>query len=193
MDEKKIQERIDRLLRVAFAQLGYMEKSRAAWEADPQVLEDKEAGAGSDNFTKFGRDMHALQPANMDFPAAWCDAFADWCFLQAFGEAGARQLLGDFDDYTVYSAEHFRRRGLWHEPPELPQPGDQIFFRNEQRICHTGLVWLVRGDEIHTVEGNTVSEWMPEGCDGVVARKVYRLSDERIAGWGRPDYGSLED
>ena len=182
---------IARLLKTAGDEVGYMEKSRLAWESDPSCLDDKTAGAGFDNYTKYGRDMHALQPSNMDFPAYWCASFVDWCFLQAFGEETARALLGDFDDYTPNAAALFQNRSFWSGPEEKPSAGDLVFFRNNQRICHVGIVVEVSGEEMKTIEGNT-SETDETGNQingGTVAYKMYALSDTRIAGYGKPPYG----
>ena len=188
---------ICRLLETAEDEVGYIEKSREAWERDPECLEDKTAGAGFDNYTKYGRDMHAIQPSNMDFPAYWCDAFVDWCFLKTFGEAQARMLLGDFDDYTVNSAKHFQERGLWSGSDERPNPGDQVFFRNEKRICHTGIVINATQDRLYTIEGNTYEEGKEEEQEalhgGAVVHKSYALSDPRIAGYGRPPYDDVSE
>ena len=37
---------------------------------------------GPNNHTKYGDEMHAIQPSNMDKNAPWCDAFFDWCILK---------------------------------------------------------------------------------------------------------------
>lgn len=56
-------------------------------------------------------------------------------------------------------------------------------------MAHTGLVYRVDGTYVYTIEGNT------SGANGVVAngggvcKKKYRLTYNRIAGYGRPDWG----
>jgi peptidoglycan hydrolase-like protein with peptidoglycan-binding domain len=66
--------------------------------------------------------------------------------------------------------------------------GSQVFFRNAQRICHTGLVYKVDGSRFYTIEGNT------SGASGVIAngggvcRKSYPLGYGRVDGFGYPDY-----
>ena len=136
--------------------------------------------------------MHAIQPSNMDFPAYWCDAFVDWCFLKAFGEESARMLLGDFDDYTVNSAKLYQKRGLWSGSDKKPDPGDQVFFHNNERICHTGIVIKVTNKMIYTIEGNTYKNKNKKQQEsihgGAVVCKNYDLSDRRIAGYGKPPY-----
>ena len=64
----------DLVINIAKAEVGYLEKKSNS------QLDSKTANAGSANYTKYGRDMHAIYPSVMDFPAAWCDCFVDWCF-----------------------------------------------------------------------------------------------------------------
>ena len=178
---------VDKVIKIALAEEGYQEKSRAAYLANPMVLESKDAGAGEDNYTKYGRDMHKIYPSVMDFPASWCDAFVDWCFMGAYGMATAKSLLGgNFDDYTVASADMYKRKGAWYT--SNPQVGDQIFFQNSQRICHTGFVIGTDSHRVYTIEGNTSPASGVIRNGGGVYRKSYELNHPRIAGYGRPNY-----
>ena len=43
----------DKLIEIAKGEVGYLEKSKEAVEADPSVLYDFKEGAGSDNYTKY--------------------------------------------------------------------------------------------------------------------------------------------
>lgn len=171
---------------IALAEDGYIEKKSNA------SLDDKKANAGSANYTKYGRDMHALYPAVMDFPAAWCDAFVDWCFYKAYGVTNAKKLLcGDFDDYTVASAQLYKNKGAWYKEPKF---GDQVFFNGTSGgICHTGLVVEVDNNKkiFYTEEGNTSSAAGVVANGGCVARKSYSFTYSRIAGFGRPPYGQV--
>ncbi|WP_240286202.1 CHAP domain-containing protein [Lawsonibacter sp. OA9] len=117
---------------------------------------------------------------------AWCDMFVDWCFVQAFGKENARELLGGgFSAYTPTSAQYYKNKKQWHA---APQAGDQVFFHNSSRICHTGIVYRVSGNTVYTIEGNT------SGASGVIAngggvcKKSYALGNSRISGYGRPDW-----
>lgn len=177
----------DILLKIAADEVGYLEKSKAAYQADPNVLYDKTAGAGSDNYTKYGKEMHDIYPSVMDFPAYWCDAFTDWCAYKAYGISTAKSLLGgNFDDYTVSSAQMYKNHNAWYTKD--PLPGDQIFFKNDTRICHTGWVEKVENGRVYTIEGNTSDKNTLEPNGGCVARKDYPLNYNRIAGYGRPAY-----
>ena len=184
----------DTVIAIAEAEEGYLEKSAAAYRADPSVLDRKTAGAGSDNYTKYGRDMHAIYPQVMDFPAYWCDAFVDWCFYKAYGVATAKSLLaGDFDDYTVASARMYEKNGALDTTPGR---GAQIFFTKNGRVdgCHhTGIVVKVGADYIETMEGNTSGTGGVIRNGGGVARKQYKIA--ALAGkalFGHPKYDTVE-
>ena len=178
----------DKVIQIAKAEIGYLEKSAAAYKKDPSVLDHKTKGAGQDNYTKYGRDMHKLYPAVMDFPAYWCDCFVDWCFQKAYGVSNAKKLLGgNFDDYTVNSAALYKKKKAWHS--SNPKVGDQIFFTNAKgEICHTGLVVKVTSKRVYTIEGNTSSNTGVVANGGCVRDKSYPLNYGRIAGYGRPPY-----
>ena len=171
---------IDKLLTVARAEIGYLEK------ASNKSLDDKTANAGSNNYTKYARDLY---PALQGQP--WCDMFVDWCFVQTFGRVAAEQLLGGgFSAYTPASAQYYKDRGQYHKAD--PQPGDQIFFRDSNRINHTGIVTDVTMTKVRTIEGNTSAgpAVIPNG--GTVCEKEYSLDNSRIDGYGRPDWSLVE-
>ena len=172
---------VDKVLAIAEAEVGYLEKKSNS------QLYDKTANAGSANYTKYGKEMHDLYPSVMDFPAAWCDCFVDWCFYKAYGMTNAKALLsGDFNDYTVASAQLYKNKGAYYKTN--PKIGDQIFFKNDVRICHTGLVYKVDTSKVYTIEGNT------SGANGVIAngggvcKKSYPINYSKIDGYGRPKY-----
>ena len=134
---------------------------------------------GPNNHTKYGDEMHKLQPSNMDANAPWCDAFFDWCVLQTckhFGkgaETARKVLCGDFDDYTYNSVNLYKKAGRW---TDIPHKGDQIFFGGSG---HTGGVVKVVGGIVHTIEGNKGDE---------VRECSYSVHSPTIIGYGRPRY-----
>ena len=185
---------VDKVLAVAAAEIGYLEKSAGAYRGNPDILDEKTAGAGSDNYTKYGRDMHALYPAVMDFPAAWCDAFVDWCFYKAYGVATAKSLLGgNFDDYTVASAQMYKNHGVLDETPAL---GAQAFFTKNGQVSgcyHTGLTCAVDGTYFYTIEGNTSGTSGVVANGGGVAKKKYSIAAYRgKVLFGHPKYDVAE-
>lgn len=175
------------VINIAKEEEGYLEKK----DGNASYLYDKTANAGSANYTKYGKEMHEIYPAVMDYPAAWCDCFVDWCFMQAYGVSNARSLLGgNFDDYTVASAQLYKNKNAWKSGGTIPEPGWQIFFKNSKRICHTGLV--VEYDPgyrtVVTIEGNTSSAAGVVANGGCVRRKTYSVDDAQISGYGVPAY-----
>ena len=181
---------VDKVIKIAKAEVGYLEKSASAYKKDPKVLNDKTKGAGSDNYTKYGRDMHKVYPGVMDFPAYWCDCFVDWCFYMAYGTSNAKKLLGgNFDDYTVNSKALYQNKKAYIKRGQgKPKVGDQIFFHNGTRVCHTGLVYEVDDKYVYTIEGNTSGGNSVIRNGGSVAKKKYELTNSRIDGYGRPKY-----
>ena len=184
---------VDKVIKLALAEEGYLEKSAAAYKADPTVLDRKTDGAGSDNYTKYGRDMHAIYPSVMDFPGKWCDCYVDWCFYMAYGITTAKSLLGgDFNDYTVASAKMYLAKGALDV---FPEKGAQVFFTKNGRIdgiYHTGIVYNVDDTDFFTSEGNTSSKKEVESNGGCVALKKYNILE--YAGrvfFGHPKYDDV--
>lgn len=162
------------VVKVAKSYVGYKEKASNA------NLDSFSGNAGSANWTKFNKKMHELQSSNMDFPAAWCDAFVDYCVLEAsdWDVADAKYALcGDFDDYTVRSADLYKQAGRFDKSPKV---GDQIFFENSAGINHTGIVVDVSTTLVSTVEGNS---------GNAVRKHTYLKDSPKIAGYGHPRYG----
>lgn len=168
---------VKKVLDIAAKEVGYLEKSAAAYKKDPTCLDEKTRGAGSDNYTKYGRDMHKIYPAVMDFPAYWCDAFADWCFYKAYGVANAKKLLGgNFDDYTVASCQLYKNKDALDT---TPTKGAQVFFTKNGQVSgchHTGIVYKVDNTYFYTVEGNTSGASGVVSNGGGVARKKYSIA-----------------
>jgi hypothetical protein len=184
--------RFDRrqVIKIATAEVGYLEKSTAAYKKDPGILDQKTAGAGYDNWTKYGRDMHRIYPSVMDLHAAWCNSFVDWCFYRAYGVATAKNLLGgNYDDYTVASAQMYAKHGALDKKPEV---GAQIFFTRNGAVSgcyHTGLVIAVASDgkTVTTIEGNTSATGSGiEANGGCVAKKVRNVNAYTL--FGHPAY-----
>ena len=181
---------VDKVIKIATAEIGYLEKSKIAYQKNSKILDEMTRGAGYDNYTKYGRDMHKIYPSVMDFPAPWCDCFVDWCFYKAYGVTTAKSLIdGNFDDYTVASAQMYMNKKAYYKAPCVPKVGDQIFFKNAQGgICHTGLVYAVSDTTVYTIEGNTSSSQGVIANGGGVFKKSYPLGYSRIHGYGRPKY-----
>lgn len=161
---------VEKLISVAVAEEGYCEKKTNA------NLDDKLANAGSGNYTKYARDLVKMIGTPYAQGVAWCDIFVDWCFIMAFGLELAKQMLNGWSAYTPTSADYYRKMKRWYTTPVL---GDQVFFKNTNRINHTGIVVQVTSDSITTIEGN---------ANNKVSRRTYLLKNPTIAGYGRPRY-----
>lgn len=182
---------IEKLLKVAEAEVGYLEKKSNS------NLESKTANAGSNNYTKYANDFDKVYTTFYNGKkngAAWCDMFVDWCFVKAFGEALALKLLGQPQKSCgagcKYSADYFKKIKRFYTSPKV---GDQIFFKNSSGTpCHTGLVYKVDSTYVYTIEGNTSSAAGVVANGGAVEKKKYKISSSSIYGYGRPDYSLAE-
>lgn len=169
----------DRIIDLLIGEVGYLEK---ASDAD---LYAKKANPGSANYTKYGSEMHSLQPRNMDFPAPWCATLMSWAFVQVLGLDGAkRALCGDIDDYCPALVGQFKKSGRWFDAPEV---GDLVFF-GQGGGEHVGFVYQISAGMIRTIEGNTSSSSGVVSNGGGVWSKSYTIGYSRIAGYGRPKY-----
>ena len=131
-------EAINKMLQTAKAEVGYLEKRSNS------NLDSKTANAGSNNYTKYWRD---IKPSYQGQP--WCAAFVSWVLMQAFGQVAAEKLVkhwpyvyvptlaGDFTNYAN------------------PKAGDIVMFKHGGIFTHTGIVTSVSGDYFTTIEGNT--------------------------------------
>lgn len=174
-----------KVLDIATAEVGYLEK------ATNSNLDSKTANAGSNNRTKYARDLYNAGYYNGNKQGvAWCDVFVDWCFYKAFGKTNGQALqcqTGTLGASCTYSAQYFKNKGQFYT--KNPQVGDQIFFKDSSGdFCHTGLVYKVDSSKVYTIEGNTSSDSGVVANGGGVFKKSYALTYSRIAGYGRPKY-----
>lgn len=183
----------ERVIATAVAEIGYLEKATNA------RLDDKTANAGTNNWTKFARDLDNLGDVfnGRKNGYDWCGVFVTWCFVQAFGKELGQKLLcqppRSLAAGVKYAANYFKNKGQFHTGG--PQPGDQIFFYGSTTDVwqHTGLVEKVEGGKVYTIEGNTTGASGVVYNGGGVARKSYALNYGRIAGYGRPDWTLIEE
>ena len=179
----------DKVIAIAKSQVGYLEKATNA------NLDSFTGNAGSNNWTKFARDLAAAGYYNGNKNGyAWCDVFVDWCFFQAYGTKAKAEAVqcqtGTLGAGCEYSAGYYRAQGRYDK---LPQVGDQIFFYDSAGdIGHTGLVYAVTASMVYTVEGNTSSASGVIANGGGVALKSYSRGYSRIAGYGHPRYDVAE-
>lgn len=178
---------IDQVLDIANAEVGYLEKSKSAYLKDPTVLYDKTRGAGSDNYTKYAKEMDSLKVYNGPKQGyAWCNVFVDWCFVQSVGLDRAKQLLIGFNAGCTQDWNWFKSHGLI---VSSPQRGDLIFFKN---LSHIGIIEKVANGKVYTIEGNTSNQSGLVSNGGAVAKKSYSIGSSYIYGYARPKYKAPE-
>ena len=139
---------------------------------------------GGNNWHKYAGDMITAYGWNTQ-NQPWCDVFADWCFVKAFGASAASKMtyqpIGGFSALCRASAGFYKTNGAWSKTPE---PGDQIFMIYDGGINHTGIVEKVSGGVVHTIEGNS---------SDMVKRGAYAIGTSIIAGYGRPKWSVVAD
>lgn len=141
-----VDKNIEKLILIAKNEIGYLEKKSNI------QLDDKTANAGSNNYTKYWRD---IKPSYQGQP--WCAAFVSWCFMKAFGLDKAKKLLKHWPYvYCPTMSELFTLN-------TYPKIGDIVIFYHNGTFTHTGLVTAVIGDKFYTIEGNT------SGASGIIA------------------------
>lgn len=137
---------INKLIQIAKNEIGYLEK------ASNSQLDSKTANAGENNYTKYWRDV---KPSYQGQP--WCAGFVSWCFMKAFGQEKAKELLKHWP--YVYCPT----LGNLFTKNANPKIGDIVIFYRNGTFTHTGIVTAVIGDMFYTIEGNT------SGASGIIA------------------------
>ena len=181
----------ERLISIALREKGYLEKASLA------MLDELTKNPGYKNYTKYARDLDAIPNFynGKKQGVAWCEMFVDWCMLQAFGlEAGQKLLCQPDRSYGAgcpSSVNYYKEKGRFFK--SNPKPGDQIYFYDSAKsyAAHTGLVTNVDNQYVYTIEGNTSSQSGVVDNGGGVFEKKYSLSNNRIYGYGRPDYENV--
>lgn len=174
---------ISEVLNVARNEEGYLEKSWAAYNENPDVIYDKTAGAGDDNVTKYAKEMDDLDLYNTPkngYP--WCKVFVDWCFVQALGLDRAGELLAGWTAGVEQFFNWFESRGQIFDDARI---GDLVIFGDND---HIGFVIDVDYDRIYTIEGNTSGASGLVANGGAVVQKEYYRYSSYIKCYARPNY-----
>lgn len=168
----------EKLLELAKAQIGYQEKAGAVG------LDDPDANAGQNNYTKYSRDVDSWGLMGCQ-GQPWCCTYQFWLEAKTFGTEKAlehfcmtRQTYKGYHCFSTYQA--FERKG---RTSSRPQVGALIVFNYE----HIGRVTAVRNGRVYTNEGNT-SALYGDRNGGTVKEKSYALNDPNIKGYCLIDY-----
>ena len=171
-DNKMTKEKaIKAMINVATEEIGYLEKKSNS------QLDSKTANAGSNNYTKYWRDVY---PEYQGQP--WCACFVSWVFMKTFGLATAKKLLKHWPYvYCPTLGELFTKNAN-------PKVGDIVIFYRNGTFAHTGIVIAVNGDQFTTIEGNTSGGSSIIANGGGVCKKSYYNSNLPGTKFCTPDY-----
>lgn len=158
----------------------YLEKKSNAY------LDDFTKNAGSNNYTKFARDVNNWnQPGCQGQP--WCAVYQFWKLVKVLGLTKALQIMGGGFYNCKNVTAHAKQKGTWHS---TPKKGALIIFRNGS---HIGSVNSYDTTYVYTNEGNTSSAPGVVANGGACRNKKYKLTDSAIDGYVWIDYGTTED
>ena len=113
---------------------------------------------------------HAVSGAN--YP--WCAVFISWCADQAGIPTSIIPRTASVSNLQTF----FINQGLYKNKGYNPNPGD-IMIQKSNGASHTGIVIESNGATFSTIEGNTSNK---------VAKRSYSLNDNRLSGFGTPQY-----
>ncbi len=148
-------------VRIAASQVGYHEKG------SPENLDDFTANSGSNNYTKYARDLGCVNGV------PWGATFFWWVMTNACVPRDA------YPQGTVVQSSWFRDRGLLKMRGEyIPQTGDCILLGN---AINYGIIESVSEDSVTIIAGN-------RGETDAVTRCTLSLDDSYIFGYGIIDY-----
>jgi hypothetical protein len=176
---------------IALSEVGYREK------ASNSQIDSKTANAGVKNYTKFAAFMDTLKGwyNGRKQGIAWCAVFAHSCVVRACLEAGstvedAQKMLFLPKNSSGAGVRYCRlyaiRAGRYGKAGEYkPVAGDEIIFRkvgstDPNAMQHIETVRYSDSVRVYTVGGNVSNR---------VMLRSYPLTDPKIDGYVRPNYG----
>lgn len=168
---------LEKVIEVAKGEIGYLEKRSNS------NLDSKTGNAGSNNYTKYWRDIKDWCGANYQ-AQPWCAGWVTWVFTVALGQTRAKELLKHYP--YVYCPTMAGKFTLYANP----QVGDIVIFYKNGAFAHTGIVIAVSGDQFTTIEGNTSGASAIIDNGGGVCQKTYYNSKLQGTKFCRPAYSS---
>lgn len=106
-----------------------------------------------------------LKSVGITFPASWCMAFVYWCCKEADPSTILFKTGGVLKQWQKTDSKYKH---------STPLAGDIFIMDFGGGLGHTGIVELVEGENIHTIEGNSNDEGSREGYE--VCRRVRKIS-----------------
>ena len=144
------------------------------------------ANVGKGGFTIFSEIISTHYRWRNFQAIPWCATFVHAVFLTALGKTGAAKVLGKPHPGTKVLMRRMRRKGRLRGVGYTPKANDIIFLHNGDGIVgHVGIVVGVVGDEVISVEGNTVDPTghFPADAGGAVAMRTRQLTNPAIIGY----------
>lgn len=130
-----------------------------------------------DNITKYG-EWYGLngQP--------WCHMFVSWCANKAKISTSIIPKTASCDT----GMNTFKNWGRFKYSKAnggsyTPKIGDIIYFGTKSDSTHVGIISMVSGSNITTIEGNANNQ---------VRKKTYTLTNSSIVGYGTPKYATSQ-
>jgi len=174
--------KVEKLTDIQSKEVGYLEKK------SNKDLDSKTGNAGSNNYTKYARDLINTYGNMFCNGVPWCVEFQTWCIMKAFGASEAKKLL--YNTLTMSCGtlrDAFKANNAYVK--SNPQAGDLVIFewRNSKgEVCrHIGYVYKVDSNNIYTIEGNTSSGSNVVANGGGVFKKSYPKNKDKIDGYCR--------
>lgn len=167
------------LIKLAKGELGYEEKK------SNKDLEYKHKNVGDNNFTKYATIFNT----NGVF---WCACFISWvAYTLVKGDKEALKKL--MNGSISMECEVLRQQDIKAKRYDgKPKLGARVYFKGTRHsgANHIGWVVDVDGNKFTTVEGNSsTSEYTDNG--GCVATHTYFVGDNKILGFGYPQYDEV--
>ena len=163
---------------VANTYVGYIEKSSS------ENLDSKTANKGTNNYTKFSRDINAIGLMGCQ-AQPWCCTYQFAIEVEAYGLNQAlknwnmtKDTYVGYNCFSTYNA--FLKAGKTSKTPKL---GCLVIFT----FSHVGRVVKIDGNTITVNEGNTSAKTYDRN-GGQVAVKTYNINDPKIKGFCIIDY-----
>lgn len=141
---------------------------------------------GDNNWNKYAEIMDKVKDFynGIKQNQPYCDIWYDCGCYVCYGREAALYLTCQPEKSCgagcKFSAQYYQAKGRFFKSG--PETADQIFFGSGwDNVRHTGMVVEVSDTHVTTIEGNTSDQ---------VAKRVYRINDPNIFGYGRPRWGT---
>lgn len=170
----------DRIVSLANAEENYREKK------SDYMLDDKYANAGSNNYTKYARDLWSKWKDVLNGnkqATAWCAVYVLWLFLTTYDSADKALKVLHLPTKSKAAGvpsfyDYMKKAGLTTSTPSV---GDVIFLNSAK---HVGIVKEIKDGKVFTSEGNS---------NNMVRTVAYKLGDSRIYAYGHPDWAAVPE